>query len=56
MRVIECNVCGEAVSAASDEELASRLGTHLAEEHDSEPGGEELERLVAEEGYEALDS
>ena len=34
MRVIECNVCGETISAASDDELAGRLGTHLKEEHE----------------------
>jgi len=56
MRVIECDECGETISAENDEELASRLGAHLAEEHDSEPGRDELDRLVAEEGYEALDS
>ena len=30
MRVIECNECGETVSAANDEELARQLAAHLA--------------------------
>ena len=34
MRVIECNECGETVSAANDEELAGRLAAHLRSEHD----------------------
>jgi predicted small metal-binding protein len=34
MRVIECNHCGEAISAASNDELVTRLGAHLNEEHD----------------------
>jgi predicted small metal-binding protein len=56
MRVIECNVCGEAISAASDDELAGRLGAHLTEEHEESPDAEELQELVEAEGYEAQDS
>ena len=57
MRVIECNECGETISAASDEELVQRLGRHLTEEHDvEEPDEEELTDLVEEEAYEAMDS
>jgi|tagenome__1003787_1003787.scaffolds.fasta_scaffold20363323_1 predicted small metal-binding protein len=57
MRVIECNECGETISAASDEELVGRLSTHLGEEHDvSEPDEEELTELVEAEAYEAMDS
>jgi predicted small metal-binding protein len=56
MRVIECNHCGEAISAASNDELAGRLAAHLAEEHDETPDAEELEELVEAEAYEALDS
>ncbi|MDP9294265.1 MAG: hypothetical protein M3O90_07580 [Actinomycetota bacterium] len=48
MRVIECNHCGEAISAASDKELADRLSAHLRDEHDQEPD--------ADEAYDALDS
>jgi predicted small metal-binding protein len=57
MRVIECNECGETISAASDEELVRRLGSHLTEEHDVEdPDEEELTELVEAEAYEAMDS
>lgn len=56
MRVIECNVCGEAISAASNDELAGRLGAHLNEEHDEASDSEELEELVEAEAYEAQDS
>jgi len=56
MRVIECDHCGEAISAASDAELAGRLRAHLAEEHDERPSDDELEELVEAEAYDALDS
>jgi predicted small metal-binding protein len=56
MRVIECTECGETISAAGDDELVRRLRTHLAGEHDERPDDEELEELVADEAYEALDS
>jgi predicted small metal-binding protein len=57
MRVIECNECGETISAASDEELVGRLSKHLSEEHDvSEPDEEELTELIEGEAYEAMDS
>jgi hypothetical protein len=54
--VIECNICGETVSAAERDELVGRLREHLASEHEEEPGDEELERLVDDEAYEATDS
>ena len=56
MRVIECNECGETVSAANDEELARNLAQHLREEHDAEPDEEEISDLVHEEAYDATDS
>ena len=56
MRVIECNICGETISAASDDELVGRLGAHLKEEHDETSDPEELQELVEAEAYEALDS
>ena len=56
MRVIECNECGETVSAASDGELATRLAEHLQSEHDIEPDEEEVSDLVHEQAYEASDS
>jgi hypothetical protein len=56
MRVIECDHCGDTISAATDAELASRLGSHLTGEHDQSPSDEELEELIADEAYDALDS
>lgn len=56
MRVIECNECGEAISAASDKELARRLAAHLLDEHSQEPDADDLEELVDGEAYDALDS
>jgi len=56
MRVIECNECGETVSAAHDQELAGRLAEHLRSEHDTEPDVEEIADLVHEEAYDAMDS
>ncbi|HWC87054.1 MAG TPA: hypothetical protein VG388_10965 [Solirubrobacteraceae bacterium] len=57
MRVIECNICGHVVAAATDEELVDRLREHMAAEHpdavlDEAPARE----LVASEAYEATDS
>jgi len=37
MRVVECDVCGETISAADDEELVGRVKEHLLEEHDQSP-------------------
>jgi predicted small metal-binding protein len=56
MRVIECNECGDTVTAADDGELAQRLDAHLREEHGMDLGDDELEELVAEEAYDAMDS
>lgn len=56
MRVIECNECGETISAADDEELAAGLSRHLAAEHDLHPDEDEVGDLVHEQAYEAMDS
>ena len=56
MRVIECNECGDTVSAANDEELAAHLAKHLRSEHDEEPDDEEVADLVHEQAYDATDS
>ena len=50
MRVIECNHCGETISAASNDELTGRLATHLGEEHDSGLTFEELAGARRERG------
>ena len=56
MRVIECNECGETISAANDEELARNLAQHLKSEHDEEPDTEEVAELVEDQAYDAMDS
>ncbi|HEX5619385.1 MAG TPA: DUF1059 domain-containing protein [Solirubrobacteraceae bacterium] len=56
MRVIECNECGETVSAANDEELVRKLAGHLRDEHDLEPDEEEVADLIHDEAYDATDS
>jgi predicted small metal-binding protein len=56
MRVIECNECGETITAANDAELVRTLGAHLAAEHDMDVDEEELTELVEAEAYEAMDS
>ena len=56
MRTIECNECGEAITAANDEELTRNLAAHLRSEHDAEVGDEEVAETVAAEAYEAMDS
>jgi predicted small metal-binding protein len=56
MRVIECNECGETISAANDEELARHLAEHLASEHDQQPDEDEIGDLVHEQAYDAMDS
>jgi predicted small metal-binding protein len=56
MRVIECNECGETVSAANNEELARNLAEHLRGEHEIEPDDEEIADLVHDDAYDATDS
>ena len=56
MRVVECNICGETISAANDEELAGLLKTHLADEHDEEPSDDEIHQKIDHEAYDAMDS
>jgi hypothetical protein len=54
---MECNVCGEALSAATDEELLGRLRAHTASEHPDAVMDEDRAReAVAAEAYEASDS
>jgi hypothetical protein len=57
MRVIECNLCGELVSAATDDELQTGLVRHHSERHEgSGLDDAEASRLIADEAYEASDS
>jgi len=57
MRVIECNLCGEALSAANDDELVATARRHMDERHpDDAPDAAALQALVAEQAYDASDS
>jgi predicted small metal-binding protein len=56
MRTIECDMCGETVTATDDAELTRRLGAHMRSEHEQELASDELEELVASEAYDAMDS
>ena len=56
MRTIECNVCGEPITAADDDELARNLARHLTAEHDEDADSDEVAELVAAEAYDAMDS
>jgi predicted small metal-binding protein len=56
MRVIECNECGDTVTAADDDELARRLAAHLKGEHGIAPGDQVVAGQVREQAYDAMDS
>jgi len=57
MRVIECNICGETVAAANDDELLRRLRIHAEAKHPSTTFDEaEAREMVAREAYDASDS
>jgi predicted small metal-binding protein len=57
MRVVECNICGETLAAATDEELLKRLGVHMDSEHSSASFDESQAReMIAAEAYDASDS
>jgi hypothetical protein len=57
MRVIECNVCGEPLTAHDDEALARRLRAHVTAEHPEESMDEAAARsTVAAEAYTASDN
>jgi hypothetical protein len=56
-RVIECNVCGEPLAAATDDELLRQWHDHYAQEHPDESLDEEQEReTIAAEAYDAADA
>jgi hypothetical protein len=56
-RVLECNVCGEPLAAATDEELARVLRAHTQREHPSvEIDDDRARATVASEAYDAGDS
>ena len=56
MRVVECDICGEPITANDDEGLLARLKDHLSEEHDEAPGEDEIQQTIDREAYDAVDS
>jgi predicted small metal-binding protein len=56
MRVIECDICGETITAADDEELVRHLAAHIRQEHGETPDEDSLAQVVSEEAYDAMDS
>jgi predicted small metal-binding protein len=57
MRVVECNICGETLSAATDDELLRRVRAHMEGEHPSVALDEAATReMIANEAYDASDS
>lgn len=56
-RVVECNICGEPLAAATDDELLGRLRSHLQSVH-SDAGYDEdqARQMIAGEAYDAADS
>ena len=56
MRVIECNVCGQVLSGATDEELAGAVRRHYDETHPDTQLDEGGIRDLVGQSYEATDS
>jgi len=56
MRVVECDTCGETISADNDEELVGRLRDHHGSEHDEDLDPDEAHQRVDREAYDATDS
>ena len=57
MRVVECNICGEPLAAATDDELLRRLRDHHQAEHESNTFDESAARqTIVDEAYDATDS
>jgi predicted small metal-binding protein len=57
VRMMECNICGEPLVSADDDELVARLIEHFESEHPgSELDEDALRQAVEEEAYDASDS
>jgi hypothetical protein len=56
MRTIECDICGEPITADDDEKLAERLRDHIVEEHDQTPELDDVQQTVDRDAYDAVDS
>ena len=57
MRVIECNFCGEVLSAANDADLSGVVRRHMDEHHpDADVDEGQIREMVARDAYSATDS
>ncbi len=57
MRVIECNFCGEVLSAANDEDLNGVVRRHMDEQHaDADVDEGQIREMVGRGAYSATDS
>ena len=56
-RVIECNVCGEPLSAATDDELLVQVQRHYTSEHgDAALDEDQAREMIARVAYDAGDA
>jgi hypothetical protein len=56
-RVIECNICGEPLAAATDDELLTQVETHYGSEHpDAAMDEDQAREMIASEAYDAGDA
>ena len=56
-RVIECNICGEPLSAANDDELLRQVLRHMEAEHpESALDDEQAREMISSEAYDAGDA
>ena len=57
-RVIECNICGEPLAAATDDELLRQVQEHHKSEHGDEStlSEQEARETIAREAYDAADA
>jgi len=57
-RVIECNICGEPLAAATDDELLRQMQAHHGSEHGDESTLDEQQArdTIAREAYDAGDA
>jgi predicted small metal-binding protein len=57
VRVIECNFCGQTLSAATDDELVKSARRHMDERHPDQACDEaQVRGLVDQQAYDAMDS
>jgi hypothetical protein len=56
-RVIECNICGEPLAAATDDELRGQMHEHYGREHpEAQLDEQQARETIAREAYDAADA